>query len=432
MPKTYRYLLRTLRQVGLLFVLALATAACTGLEFEAVPLQTVPEVGPSGVVEVAPGEAIQIRSLQSLSVLGEIGTPSLRAVELALADYGPIKGHDVSMGAGLDSLCSGAGGLAAADTVIGDPRVVGVIGTTCSVSATAALPILSEAGLVIISPTNTAPSLTSDLHGNAGTNYHPGYYRPVNNDIHEAHGLARFAYVELGLRRMAVIHDGDPYTSGITDAFTAEFEERGGSVASSSISRGDTDLVPVLTQIASGSPDGLFLPLFPDEASHAVRQIGQINGLEDVVLIGGAGVLTPSFLAIPESEGIYLPGPDLNFGSNANETTGKTFDDLLDDYGARYGEAPTSNYMVYAYDATTMLLRAIEEVAIVDGESLYIDRSQLRKTLTDLRGFKGIIGGISCDEYGDCGTGRVQISHHRDSSMTDISALPIVYRTHPD
>ncbi len=432
MPKTYRYLLRTLRQVGLLFVLALATAACTGLEFEAVPLQTVPEVGPSGVVEVAPGEAIQIRSLQSLSVLGEIGTPSLRAVELALADYGPIKGHDVSMGAGLDSLCSGAGGLAAADTVIGDPRVVGVIGTTCSVSATAALPILSEAGLVIISPTNTAPSLTSDLHGNAGTNYHPGYYRPVNNDIHEAHGLARFAYVELGLRRMAAIHDGDPYTSGITDAFTAEFEELGGSVASSSISRGDTDLVPVLTQIASGSPDGLFLPLFPDEAGHAVRQIGQINGLEDVVLIGGAGVLTPSFLAIPESEGIYLPGPDLNFGSNANETTGKTFDDLLDDYGARYGEAPTSNYMVYAYDATTMLLRAIEEVAIVDGESLYIDRSQLRKTLTDLRGFKGIIGGISCDEYGDCGTGRVQISHHRDSSMTDISALPIVYRTHPD
>ncbi len=335
---------------------------------------------------MAPGEAIQIRSLQSLSVLGEIGTPSLRAVELALADYGPIKGHDVSMGAGLDSLCSEAGGLAAADTVIGDPRVVGVIGTTCSVSATAALPILSEAGLVIISPTNTAPSLTSDLNGIAGVNYHPGYYRPVNNDIHEAQGLARFAYVELGLRRMAAIHDGDPYTSGITDAFTTEFEDFGGTVASTSVRRGDTDMVPALTEITSGSPEGLFLPLFPDEAGHAVRQIGQISGLEEVTLIGGAGVLTPSFLAIPESEGIYLPGPDLNFGDNANEATGKTFDDLLSDYGARYGEAPTSNYMVYAYDATTMLLRAVEEIAIVDGESLYIDRSQLRKTLTGLRG----------------------------------------------
>ena len=67
-------------------------------------------------------------------------------------------------------------------------------------------------------------------------------------------------------------------------------------------------------------------------------------------------MLTAECLAIPESEGIYLSGPDLNFGGNANEATGKTFDDLLADYGERYGEAPTPNYMVYAYDATTMLL----------------------------------------------------------------------------
>ena len=325
---------------------------------------------------------------------------------MALADYGPIKGYEVSMGAGLDSLCSEAGGIAAADTVVGDPRVVGVIGTTCSVAATAAMPILSEAGLVMISPTNTAPSLTSDLRGNPGTNYHPGYYRPVNNDIHEAGALARFAYVELGRRKMAAIHDGDPYTSGITDAFTAEFEELGG-------------------------PDGLFLPLFPDEASHMVRQVGQIAGLEDVELIGGAGVLTAEFLAIPESEGIYLPGPDLSFSSNANEATGKTFDGLLADYEGRYAEAPTSNYMVYAYDATTMLLRAIEEVAVVDGDTLYIDPGKLREALTGFRDFKGIIGVITCDEFGDCGTGRVQISHHTDSRMTDIAELPVVHRFAP-
>ena len=43
----------------------------------------------------------------------------------------------------------------------------------------------------------------------------------------------------------------------------------------------------------------------------------------------------------------------------------------------------------------------------------------------------GIIGGISCDEFGDCGTGRVQISRHSDSSMTDIAKLPVVYRFAP-
>ncbi len=419
MAMTYRRFLRSLRQLGLPLVLLLAAVSCGGQDFK---------VGVLGAVEVTHGEAIQIRSLQALSVLGEIGGPNQRAVQLALADYGPIEGHDVSMGAGLDSLCAEAGGLAAADTVVGDPRVVGVIGTTCSVAATAALPILSGAGLVMISPTNTAPSLTSDLRGNPGTNHHPGYYRPVNNDIHEARALAHFAYVELGRRKMAAIHDGDPYTSGITDAFTAEFEELGGTVDSASINKGDTDMAPTLTQISAGGPDGLFLPLFPDEASHVVRQVGQIAGLGDVELIGGAGVLTAEFLAIPESEGIYLPGPDLSFGSNANEATGKTFNGLLADYEERYGEAPTSNYMVYAYDATTMLLRAIEEVAVADGDSLYIDRSKLREALSD---FKGIIGVITCDEFGDCGTGRVQISHHTDSSMTDIAELPVVHRFAP-
>ena len=148
MTITYRRLLRSLRQFALLLVLLPAAVSCVGQGFEA---------GPLGAVAVPPGEAIQIRSLQALSVLGEIGGPNQRAVGLALADYGPIKGRDVSMGAGLDSLCAEAGGLAAADTVVGDPRVVGVIGTTCSVAATAALPILSQAGLVVISPTNTAP-----------------------------------------------------------------------------------------------------------------------------------------------------------------------------------------------------------------------------------------------------------------------------------
>ena len=422
MTMTYRRLLRSPFWLGLLFLLVLPAASCGGQEFEA---------GELGAVEVGPGEAIQIRSLEVLTGLGEIGGPHQRGVALAVADYGPIKGHDVSMGAGLDSLCSEAGGLAAADTVIGDPRVVGVIGTSCSVSATAALPILSEAGLVLISASNTAPSLTSDLRGNVGENYRHGYYRPVNNDLHEARAIAHFAFVELSLRNVAAIHDGDPYTSGLAAAFTAEFQELGGPAFSASVSKGDTDMAPVLNQIATGAPDGLFLVLFPDEGGHMIRQLRQTAGLEDVTVIGGAGVVTSEFLAIPESEDIYLAGPDLNFGSNANEATGKTFDDLLADYEEQYGESPTSNYMVHAYDAATMLLRAIEEVAVVEGDTLYIDRAALREALTGLSGFMGIIGAITCDDFGDCGTGRAEISHHTDSGMTDISQIPVVHRFAP-
>ena len=110
---------------------------------------------------------------------------------------------------------------------------------------------------------------------------------------------------------MAAIDDGDPYTSGLTAAFATAFGELGGSVATATISRGDTDMVPTLTQIAAGSPEGLFFPLFQEEGAHIIQQVGQVAGLEDVQLIGGAALLVSEFLAIPKSEGIYLPGPGL-------------------------------------------------------------------------------------------------------------------------
>ncbi len=414
--------LRRMLWIAPLAALVLAAAACGEPDFEA---------GPLGAVRVAPGEAIQIRSMQVLTGLGDLGTPSQRGVALALADYGPIKGHDVSMGAGLDSLCTAEGGAAAANEVAGEPQVIGVIGPSCSVAAAAASPILSEAGLVMIAPSTTSPSLTSDLRGNAGGNYHEGYYRTANNDLHQARAVAQFTYTELGLRKMAAIHDGDPYTTGLTGAFTAAFEQLGGSVTVASVSRGDTDMSRVLSEIAAGSPDGLFFPLFQAEGTAIVRQIGQIAGLEGIALIGGAALLVSEFLAIPESEGVYLPGPDSNFAGNTNEATGRSGDSLVAHYREQYGEAPSAAYMHHAYDAATMLLRAIEEVAIADGDSLHIDRAKLREALSGTTGFRGVIGVISCDEFGDCGVGSIQISHHTDSSVTNIADLPVVYRFAP-
>ena len=385
-----------------------------------------------GTVTVAPDAAIHIRSMNALTGGSGIGIPNQRGVALAIADYGPIHGHAVSMGAGLDSQCAAAAGRAAAESVVADQRpVVGVIGTSCSVAAAAAAPIISKAGLVMVAPSTTSPSLTSDLHGHAGSNYHPGYYRTANNDLYQARAVAQFAYNQLGLRKMAAIHDGDPYTSGLTGAFATEFRALGGATVITAIAKGDTDMTPVLTEIAAGSPDGLFFPLFPAEGTHVVRQLGAIAGLEDVTLIGGAALLVSRFLAVPESAGIYLPGPDLRFDGNINETTGKSNAALVAAYQDRYGEPPSSAYLAHAYDATTLLLRAIETVAVADGESLSIDRAALRAALTGTAGFQGIIGTISCDRFGDCGTGSVQIAHHTDSSITDVAQLPVVYRPVP-
>ena len=89
---------------SLLAALILA-GACVPVDYESSPL---------GTVVVGGGEEIQIRALGTLTRAGDLGVPSQRGVVLAVADYGPIKGHGVSMGAGLDSLCSAEGGAAAA------------------------------------------------------------------------------------------------------------------------------------------------------------------------------------------------------------------------------------------------------------------------------------------------------------------------------
>ena len=366
-----------------------------------------------------------------LTGLGDLGIPSRRAVVMAAEDYGPVMGRAVFVGAGLDSECTAEGGRWAAETAIGDPRVVGVIGTSCSVAASAASPVISKAGLVMVSPSNTAPSLTSDLQGNPGSNYHPGYHRTSSNDLHEGGAVANFAYNDLGLRNVAAIHDGDPYTSGLAGAFKLAFEELGGAVTVETVERGDSNMIPMLTRIAESDADGLFLPLFEKEGAHIVQQVGEVPALEDVTMIGGAALLVSGFLALPESEGMYLPGPELGFGDNINEATGKSGDVLIAEYEERYGEAPTSAYMAHAYDAATILLRAIGEVVVAEGDYLYLERARLREALTATDGFEGVIGTISCDEFGDCGTGRLNIYHHTDSSVTDVAELAVVYSYEP-
>ena len=163
--------------------------------------------------------------------------------------------------------------------MIADRHVVAVIGTLCSASAVEASPLLSAAGLVMISPTNTSPALTSDLAGNASAHYHPGYFRTASNDLYQGQAVARFAYRHLGLRRMVSIEDGDPYTTGLAAAFGEAFRALGGEVAfTGSIEKGDTDMTEVLAQFAATAPEGIFIPLFESEGSALAAERGQVRG----------------------------------------------------------------------------------------------------------------------------------------------------------
>ena len=389
------------------------------------------EPGPLGAVEIDAGEAVQIRTLLAHIAVPSIAEWSRYSIELAIEDFGSIHGHDVELGDPVDTMCSPEGGRAGAEQVLAAPQVVGVIGTLCSGSAVTASPLLSAAGLVMVSSTNTSPTLTSDLAGNASPDYHPGYFRTAGNDLYQGQAVADFAYRELGLRRMVTVDDGDPYTTGLTMAFGDAFWALGGEVAvASRIDKEDTDMSDVLVDFAAAGPDGIFFPLFLDEGSPFAEQAWAFDGLEGATLITDAALLESAFLGTPQSEGIYFAGPEAVHGSEVNTATGKSADEVLAALESRYG-TPATPYWVHAYDATVLLLSAIKSIAESEGGKLYIDRAMLREELGATTAFQGIMGELSCDDFGDCGTGHVSIYHHTDSGITDPAQLPVVYHFAP-
>jgi branched-chain amino acid transport system substrate-binding protein len=389
--------------------------------------------GSLGEVTVAPGEAVQIRSLEAITGdVAFLGLPNERATVFAVADYGQIKGFDVSVGTGLDDLCSAEGGQAAAQTIVADEQVVGVIGTSCSGAATAAAPLISESGGVLISPSNTSPALTSDLAGTAGENYNVGYYRTAHNDLFQGAAMANFVFTDLGLTTAAAIHDGDPYTQGLAQAFADAFTELGGEVTGfTGVGKEDTDMVPVLTEVAAATPEALFFPIFQPAGDFIAAQAPTVPGLETTVLLAADGLLVDGFLEIPESEGMYFSGPDTRFGENVNEATGKTAADILATYEAEFGEAPSAPFWGHSYDATTLLLEAIDAASYMDGDNLVIDRAGIRDYFSTVAGFSGIIGSISCDDFGDCGSQKITVIEHLSSADIEASKANVVFEFAP-
>ena len=410
-----------------LFVLA----GCDSDDDDGMMVTITRKTGPLGAVAVSEDEAVQIRSLLAHTI-SSLGTASRYGVELAVQDFGMIHDRAVELGERVDGMCGPEGGRAGADQIVADPQVVGVIGTNCSGAAVTASPVISEAGLVMVSPSNTSPFLTSDLAGNANPNYHPGYFRVDVNDLYKGRAVADFAYDELNLRRTAVIDDGDPYTTALVSAFADAFRALGGEiVATARIQKGRTDMTSVLTQFAAAGPDGIFFPLFEVEGIPFAQQAQAFDGLEGVTLISGAALFISQFLGMPQSQGLYFVSPETELGSNVNEATGKNADAVRTAYEAMYDGSPGSPYWAQSYDATTLLLSAIESVAVKEGRMLYIDRAALREELGMTSDFQALIGVLSCDEFGDCGTGHINIHHHTDSSITDPAQVQVVYRFAP-
>ena len=353
-----------------------------------------------GCIEIAPDEPVHIAYMLTTSgATAFLGEDSVGGIEIAIDDRGgEIVGHAIEL-SGEDSLCSAEGGQTAAQKVASDDTIVGVIGTNCSSAAAAALSTISDAGLVMISSSNTAPTLTDD-DPEAGGIWMAGYYRTAHNDLFQGRVAAEYAFNELGAMSVATIHDGSPYADGLQAVFADTIVELGGEVTfQGAVNVGDTDMRPILTEVAANPPDVLYFPIFEPEGPLIVAQSVEIAGLEDTTLMGADGLLVAGFAGNSgaAAEGMYLSGPYV-----ANEA----YDELLAKWDAKYGGAPPSGFHGHAYDGTNMLLNAIDAVAQVgDDGTVLIGRQALRDALSATADFNGVTGMLTCNATGDCATG---------------------------
>lgn len=116
--------------------------------------------------------------------------------------------------------------------------------------------------------------------------------------------------------------------------------------------------------------------------------------------------------------------------ANVNEASGKSMAEALAVYQAMYGEPETPSW-VHGYDATILLLSGIDSVVSEVGGRLYVGHAALREAIAETENFEGLVGMLTCEEFGDCGTGRVNIYHHTDPSIMDPAQLPVVYSLAP-
>jgi branched-chain amino acid transport system substrate-binding protein len=324
-----------------------------------------------------------------------LGIDQKRGVELAIKDQGrALLGHPLKLIVE-DSGCTAEGGQTAAVKLAAHARLVAVLGPSCSSEAMAGAPILWKAGIVSICTSCTAPSLTAPDRKPG----YAGFMRTVYSDSDQGRYDATYARDVLKATTLVTIHDGSPYAEQLTSVMARNFAGLGGQVLSQeAVSPTEVDMHPVLTRIATEQPDVLYFPVFVAAGAQILRQAKTTPGLGQTTLLS-SGQMTADFIAAARDAvvGFRFTYPDVSADAH-----GAGYPAFVESYKAAYGEGPISGFHTNAYDAATLVLAAIQKIAVRDSEdNLHIGRRALRDAVLAVR-LDCISGPIACNPYGEC------------------------------
>jgi branched-chain amino acid transport system substrate-binding protein len=278
-----------------------------------------------------------------------------------------------------------------------DADVMAYIGTFNSGAAKVAMPILNRAGLLMISPANTAVELTnpelSDPRELAGLR--PAgkinFCRIVPSDDKQSQFAAEWTK-ELGFTRVVVLDDNEVYGKGVSALYAENCGRLGIQVVyRDSIDVKSQEFRSLMTRIKSDEPELIFF------GGTTQSKGGQL--LKDMVAAG-----LSSKMMVPDGcyEQAFI---DAAGADNANERLYVTFGGLppseqtgrgrefVHRYEEQFGATPDV-YAIYGYEAAHVVLAAIRRA----GKK---DRAAIVDACLATKDFDGALGKWSFDENGD-------------------------------
>jgi branched-chain amino acid transport system substrate-binding protein len=298
----------------------------------------------------------------------------------------------------IDDGCEPKQGPTAANRVVNE-KIGFVVGAVCSGATIAGAPIYEQEGVVMVTPSATAPALTDGKKYNF-------IFRTIGRDDQQGPAAAAYIVDKLKPKKVAVLHDKQSYGQGIATSVKSQLDKAGIPVAVfEGINAGDSDYSAVITKLKSANVDFVYYGGYHPEMGLLMRQAAE-QGLK-ARFMGPEGAGNPDINAIagPAVEGMLLTLPADFSQDPKNADLVKAFKDKQ--------RNPSGAFQLTAYTATMAIVDGIKGAGTVDPTKV---AAWLHKNSID-----SPIGKVSWNSQGDLNSFAFKVYEwHRDGSHTPV------------
>ena len=354
-------------------VMALSLAGCSGGSMD----------DSSSSSAKASGDSITIGTVTTNSgTAAAYGEAEVKGFELAVSEInakGGINGKKVKLES-MDDKGDATEASNAYNKLAGDNNVLAVAGPTISATTAAVAPLADQSKLVTIAPAATSDSIETG-------NY---LFRTCFKDSYQGEVAARFAAENLKVKKVAVLYGtGDPYSSGVGEAFAKAAEKLGLEVVDkeSSSSADDTEYSAQLQKIQASGAELLYAPYYYSVAGPYIIPQARSVGFEGYVM-GPDGY-----------DGLKLTGDKSQYNKtyyathySADDNTNTKVQDFIKSYKSKNNAEPNT-FAALGYDTIYMIKQAIEKA----GENA--TREDVRNAVAGMT-FDGVTGKFTMDKSG--------------------------------